>query len=212
MSVASLRYLSSGSTHLFDDVERVVHRVGRVRRVGRRLRREVEQRLLPDLPRRHLLEAQLDAGERLELRLQRDQVLEVARRDDGDGDRLAFDLLPVDLGGAIRREVVGLGEARAGRARSPMPPRRRARRLATAPRGAWDGCSWASPVADVDGMTIAAARPRPASGAPSAFAHRCLSDGTATALRSRCGTLLARRAAPQHFRLAEEPDPCNWKS
>ena len=121
MSVASLRYLSSGSTHLFGDVERVVHRVGRVRRVGRGLRRQVEQRLLPDLPGRHLLEAQLDAGQRLELRLQRDQVLEVARRDDGDGDRLALGLLPVDLGGAVRRELVGLREGGAAQQRSTMP-------------------------------------------------------------------------------------------
>jgi hypothetical protein len=69
---------------------------------------------LPDLPRRHLLEADLDAGQRLELRLERDQVLEVARRDDGDGDRLAFGLLPVDLRRAVRREVVGLRKDAAG--------------------------------------------------------------------------------------------------
>ena len=72
---------------LVGDVQRVVHRVGGVRRIGAGLRRQVEHRLLADLARRHLLEAQLDAGQRLELRLQRDQVDEVAGRNDGDGDR-----------------------------------------------------------------------------------------------------------------------------
>ena len=126
---------------LVRDVQRVVHRVGRVRRVGRGLRREVEQRLLADLPRRHLLEAELDAGERLELRLQRDQVLEVARRDDGDGDRLALGLLPVDLGSAVRARGRPPGRTRCRPGPLPTPPRHRRRRPGSGLRGAWDGSS-----------------------------------------------------------------------
>ena len=93
---------------LVGDVKRIVHRVGSVRRIGRRFRREVEHRLLADLPRRHLFEAQLDAGQRLELWLQRDEVLEIARRDDGDRDLLTLGLPPVDLRCFVRREIVGL--------------------------------------------------------------------------------------------------------
>ena len=90
-------------------VERVIHRVGGMGGVGAGLRREVDDALLPDLRRRNLLEADGDAGERLELRRERDQVVEVARRDDGDRDGLAGGLPPVDLGRLVRREVRLLG-------------------------------------------------------------------------------------------------------
>ena len=194
---------------LVGDVERVVHRVGRVGRVGRGLRRQVEQRLLADLPRRHLLEAQLDAGQRLELRLQRDQVLEVARRDDGDGDRLALDLLPVDLGGAVRRELVGLRDGGAA-SRSRARRRRRARHpaAATSRRVGWR-VHGASPVL-FDDMTIAAAicrrtrRPRRGrhgddprrdpSGAPNADVGRCRATRSGACPSERG----LRHAAPQH--------------
>src|SRR5207249_9271236 len=67
--------------------------------------RKIEHRLLPDLSGRHLLEADLDAGERLELRRELDQIVEVARRDHCDRDLLAFDLTPVELGALIRTEI-----------------------------------------------------------------------------------------------------------
>ena len=86
-------------------VERIVHRVGGVRGVGAGLRSEVDDALLPDLRRRNFFEADVDAGERLELRRQRDQIFEIARRNNRDRDGFAGGLLPVDLGRLVRREI-----------------------------------------------------------------------------------------------------------
>ena len=95
---------------LVGDVQRVIHRVGRVRGVRGGPGRQVEHRLLADLAGRHLLGAHLHAGECLELRQQPEQVVEVAGRNDRDRDRLALHLLPVDLGAAVGRQIVPLRE------------------------------------------------------------------------------------------------------
>ena len=86
-------------------IERVIHRIGGVGGVGAGLRGEVDHALLPDLRRRNFLEADVDAGQRLELRRQRDQVFKIARRNHGDRDGFAGSLLPVDLGRLVRREI-----------------------------------------------------------------------------------------------------------
>src|SRR5690606_17673036 len=80
----------------------------RMGRIGTRLRRQVQHGLLPDLSGRHFLDAHLHAGERLELRYQRAEVVEVAGRNDGDGDRFAGGLAPVDLRLLVGREVMVL--------------------------------------------------------------------------------------------------------
>jgi len=93
---------------LVGHVQRVVHRVCGMRCIGACLRRQVQRRLLPDLPRRHFFHPHLDAGQGLELRQQRAQVVEIAGGDDSHRDRFAFGLTPVDLRALVRRKIVAL--------------------------------------------------------------------------------------------------------
>ena len=86
-------------------IERVVHRIGGVRRVGAGLRGEIDDALLPDLRGRNFLEADVDAGQRLELRRNGNQIFEIARRNNRDGDGFTRRLLPVDLGRLVRCQI-----------------------------------------------------------------------------------------------------------
>ncbi len=95
--------------------------------IGAGLRGQVDDALLADLRRRDLFEADVDAGQRLELRRQRDQVFKIARRDHRDRDGFAGSLLPVDLGRFVRREVGVLRGRHAAECQaqtSPEPPPR----------------------------------------------------------------------------------------
>ncbi|MCZ7599034.1 MAG: hypothetical protein M5U09_16870 [Gammaproteobacteria bacterium] len=87
------------------DVQHVVHRVGGMRGVGAGLARQVQHRLLADLPRRNHLEPRVDAGQGPEVRQYGLEVVEIAGGNDGDGDALAFGHAPVDAGAAERLEV-----------------------------------------------------------------------------------------------------------
>ena len=100
-------------------IQRVIHWVGGMGGVGARLRGQVDHALLADLGRRNLLEPHRDARERLELRREGDQVVEIGRRNDGNRDGFALELLPVDLcrlvGGEIsllRQRAVQKGRSR----------------------------------------------------------------------------------------------------
>jgi hypothetical protein len=73
--------------------------------IGTGLRSEVDDALLPDLRRRNLLEADVDAGQGFELWRDRNKVFEIARRDHRNRDGFAGSLLPVDLGRFVGRKI-----------------------------------------------------------------------------------------------------------